>query len=185
MSKVCWIHTRKTENVLDNASSINITSKHLLNDILHTDSLPFEEIRKSQLVIFEIPPLADVVTSAKVAKVIGLMSKDRQPFAMIVLPSLRRRSNKALWVHKWNRDNMAPCRFMQVCSCKVGADPTLHIPYYVACSETLSFAPCAEVPSGTVSVPCASSALKKLVQSIVTCVCGELRSTTMVCGNCC
>ena len=70
----------------------------------------------------------------------------------VVQPSLRRKTNKALWVHKWNRMAHVPFKFYQTCSCKTGdCVPGCHLTYYVGSSRHVDLYPCIDVPTYGVS----------------------------------
>ena len=61
---------------------------------------------------------------------------------------IRRKSNKTLWVSRWNRLRDAPFRFHQTCSCRVGnAVPGCHLALLIGTTMTDIMSPCAEVPT--------------------------------------
>ena len=74
--------------------------------------------------------------------------------AMIVQPSLRQRSTKSLWVHRWNSmagsqttERSIP-KFQQTCSCQLGDPvPGCHFTYYIANNYCMNVTPCGEVPT--------------------------------------
>ena len=90
---------------------------------------------------------------------------------IIVQPSLRRKSNKTLWVHKWNRLDKAPFRFHQTCSCKHGTEVQgCHLTCLIGSSFEMHLEPCGEVPtlSATSQAACVSlgSTLHHLLLSL-------------------
>ena len=67
---------------------------------------------------------------------------------VIVQPSMRRRSNKTLWVHRWNQLHQSPFKFYQTCSCQTGnAVPGCHLTCYVGASKSITLSPCSEIPT--------------------------------------
>ena len=66
---------------------------------------------------------------------------------IVVQLSLRRKTNKALWVHKWIRMAHVPF-FYQTCSCKTGdCVPGCHLTYYVGSNRHVDLYPCIDVPT--------------------------------------
>ena len=81
---------------------------------------PLDELSTAHAVVLEAPP---IVTARFEHDMLSLVSKivaQGPEVAIIVQPSLRRKSNKTLWVHRWKRLVHAPFKFRQTCSCKTG-----------------------------------------------------------------
>ena len=78
-----------------------------------------------------------------------IRSKGAGPEVLVVTqPSLRRKTNKALWISKWNLMSHIPFKFHQTCSCKTGNSVEgCHLTCYVGCSKAVDSGPCSEVPT--------------------------------------
>ena len=85
---------------------------------------------------------------------------------MIVQPSLRRRSNRSIWVARWNQHSgFKPFVFVQTCSCRVGDGvPGCHVTTCVGTIEDVKFQMCSSVPSTDISVQSARLGLCSLLQ---------------------
>jgi hypothetical protein len=68
--------------------------------------------------------------------------------AVIVQPSLRKKTPRSLRVHCWNQMQHAPVGFSQTCSCKLGnAVPGCLLTYYTGNSCGIETEPCDHVPT--------------------------------------
>ncbi len=68
--------------------------------------------------------------------------------AVVVQPSLRRKTQRSLWVQHWSPLDSVPFRFVQHCSCQMG-DVVLKCPfaYYVGCSFAATSGHCSATPT--------------------------------------
>ena len=110
---------------------------------------PLDELSTAHAVVLEAP---SIVTARFEHDMLALVQKIRTlgpEVAIIVQPSLRRRSNKTLWVHRWNRLHHIPFKFHQTCSCKLGNKvPGCHLTCLVgATTDKIPMSPCGEVPT--------------------------------------
>ena len=61
---------------------------------------------------------------------------------------MNRKSDKAIWVYKWNRLRSVPFKFQRACSCKLGnGAPGCHTTVYLATSWPVSVLPCGKLPT--------------------------------------
>ena len=120
---------------------------------------------------FEAPPATRPQFEHKMFGVIQRVMRQNTPVLTIVQPSLRRKSNKALWISKWNQLQHTPFKFHQTCSCQTGnAVPGVHLTCYVGSSIPISISPCSEVPTlsttSQASLNCFGGTIKYLFASL-------------------
>jgi len=111
---------------------------------------PLQELSTAQLVVIEAPPITvprfehDFLAMIQKIRTLG------PEVAVIVQPSVRRKSNKTLWVLKWNNLHHAPFRFYQTCSCQTGNTVKgCHLTCLVGTSSNVRCSPCSEVPTSS------------------------------------
>ena len=95
-------------------------AKYVLHDMLASTLAPMHELSMAHLVVVEVPP---VVTSRFEHDLLNYVYKLLALNVLVlavVQPSLRRKTNTTLWVHKWNRMAHVPFKFYQTCLCKTG-----------------------------------------------------------------
>ena len=132
--------------------------------MLHVkSSLP--ELRSASLVATELPAN---VESGYEQHVLSFAAKALQQcprLLMVVQPSLRRRSNRSIWVSRWNQTRgFKPFEFIQTCSCRAGDGvPGCHVTTYVGTTENLQWELCNAVPSTDISVQSAQASLAGLL----------------------
>ena len=116
-SRVAWVSTRRGEPAADSIAA-NVIGRYVLHDMMAHMTAPLDELSTAHAVVLEAPP---IVTARFEHDMLCLASKIQAQgpeIAIIVQPGLRRRSNKTLWVHRWNRLEHIPFKFRQACSCK-------------------------------------------------------------------
>ena len=91
----------------------------------------------------------------------------------LVQPSLRRRSNKTLWVSRWNQLQDADFQFKQTCSCKLSnCTPGCHFAVYVGSTVHLPHGPCDYVPTLAALSSTSKTSLRGSVKSLVSAASG-------------
>ena len=119
---------------------------YVLHDVMRSLTAPLDELSTAHAVVLEA---SSIVTQRFEHDMLNLTSKviSQCPhLAVIVQPSLRRKSNKTLWVSRWNRLRSTPFKFRQTCSCKMGnAAPGCHLALLVGTTMDIDMSPCAEV----------------------------------------
>ena len=85
---------------------------------------------------------------------------------MFVQPSLRRHSNRSIWVSRWNEHNgHRPFAFRETCSCQMGdGAPGCHIRSYVGTGSHLALKTCDAIPTTDVTLQTANDSLRSLLQ---------------------
>ena len=115
--RIAWISTRRGCPAADSIAG-NISGRYTLHDMMRSLTAPLDELSSAHAVVLEAPP---IVTQRFEHDMLGLVRKAMSQcpnVAIIVQPSLRRKSNKTLWVQRWNRLHDIPFKFRQTCSCK-------------------------------------------------------------------
>ena len=105
-----WIATRKALEVAGFLGT-RLLGSHLLHNMLHVKStLP--ELSAAFAVLAELPANVEKGYEQSVLSFVDKVLRQRPRLLMIVQPSLRRRSNRSIWVSRWNqsRDNI-PFKF--------------------------------------------------------------------------
>ena len=120
-------------------------AKFVLHDMLASTPAPMYKLSTAHLVVVEVPP---VVTSRFERDLLNYVHKLLALNVLVlavVQPSLRRKTNTTLWVHKWNRMAHVPFKFYQTCSCKTGdCVQGCHLTYYVGSSRHIDLHPCVD-----------------------------------------
>ena len=146
-AKVVWVSTRRGISVADGIAS-NLVGRYLLHDVLSNEGAPLHEFSEANLVVFEVPPITKPQFEHKFLDVVQQIRALGPDVLVVVQPSLRRKSNKTLWISKWNYLQHAPFKFRQTCSCKTGNGAAgCHLVCYVGCSKAIFTTPCDEVPT--------------------------------------
>ena len=146
--KVVWIATRKNLEVAADALGERLLNSHLLHDLLHVkSSLP--ELSQAWLVAAELPANVEDGFEQLALSFTAKVLKQCPRMLMVVQPSFRRRSNRSVWVTRWNQHRgFKPFEFSQTCSCRVGDGvPGCHVTTYVGTVENFKFQMCESVPS--------------------------------------
>merc|ERR1711989_186859 len=108
---------------------------------------PLDELSTAHAVVLEAPPITAVRFEHDMLNLVARIQAQGRAVAIIVQPSLRRKSNKTLWVHRWNSLEHVPFKFRQTCSCKTGnAVAGCHLTCLIGASKEIDLSPCAEVP---------------------------------------
>ena len=145
--KVAWISTRRGTTAAD-AISGNVLNRHLLHDVMSKVTAPYHELSAAHVAVLEVPPSVAPLYEHKLLDMVSRVRAAGPEVAIIVQPSMRRRSDKSLWVHKWNHLQHAPFRFFRTCSCQLGnVVDGCHFATYIGATWRLPFGPCAELPT--------------------------------------
>ena len=158
------IATRRAQEIKE--PGINLQGPYLLNDVLQSEEAPLDEFSKAGSVIIEAPPVASSGYEQKMTALIHKVRALGVRHAVVVMPSLRRKTNKSLWVSKWNRNTSSPFVFHQYCSCKFGSDHGSHLAVYIGCSESLSVDACPCVPTLSTCRQASVESLSLIVEKI-------------------
>ena len=81
---------------------------------------PLQELTAADLVVLEVPPITEQNFECNLLNLTYKIRNLGPEVLIVVQPSLRRKSNKSIWVHRWNQMPHAPFKFTQTCSCKTG-----------------------------------------------------------------
>ena len=146
-SKVAWISTRRGSPAAEHIAG-HLHSNYLLHDMMRSVTAPLDELSTAHAVVLEAPSIAMQRFEHDMLNLINKITSQCPNLAVIVQPSLRRKSNKTLWISRWNRLHKAPFKFQQTCSCKVGdAVPGCHMALLIGTTKDINMSPCAEVPT--------------------------------------
>ena len=141
-----WVSTRKAGPAADNISA-NLIGRYVLHDVMSNSHVPLQEFSTADVVVFEIPPVVKPLFEHHLLDVVQRIRSTGPEVLIIVQPSLRRKSNKTLWVHKWNRLDKAPFRFHQTCSCKHDTEVQgCHLTCLICSSSEMHLEPCGGSP---------------------------------------
>ena len=117
-------------------------------DVLKTRAAPLQELKKAQAVFIEAPSITKARYEHEMLDLVSRIRNLRTDVMVIVQPSLRRKSNRTLWVQKWNNFSRAPFKFKQTCSCKTGnAVSGCHFPCMIGSTKEIKLEACCEVPT--------------------------------------
>ena len=166
--RIVWISTRKFLDVADVLPDDRLLSRHLLHDVLHLKStLP--ELSQAWLVAAELPANVEGGFEQTAMAFAAKALKQCPRLVLIVQPSLRRHSNRSVWMSRWNRHcGQTPFGFSKTCSCRVGDGvPGCHVTTYVGTTEDLQLEACSAVPSTDITVQSAASSLAGLLMFVI------------------
>ena len=96
--RVAWISTRRGTPAAD-AIAGNVLDRYVLHDVIGQVTAPFHEFSTAHVALLEVPPTVAPLYEHKLLDVISRLRAAGPDVAVIVQPSLRRRSDKSLWVH--------------------------------------------------------------------------------------
>ena len=128
--------------------------------MLKSQSAPMQELSEAKAVFIEAPAITKARYEQDMLELVSKVQKLHKDVVLLVQPSLRRKSNRTLWVHKWNNHRQVPFKFKQTCSCKLGNTVKgCHFTCMIGSTRELRLDGCNEVPTfcGT-----SQSALKSL-----------------------
>ena len=95
-------------------------AKYVLHDMLYSRMALVHELSEAHLAVLEVPPVATAKFEHDLLNFVQKLLALHVPVLVVVQPSLRRKTNKSLWVHKWNHLAQAPVKFYQTCACRTG-----------------------------------------------------------------
>ena len=146
-AQIIWVSTRRAEPAADTIAG-NVRERYVLNDVLVNMTAPLDELSTAHLVVLEAPPIVTARFEHTFLSLVQRIRASGPHVSTIVQPSLRRKSNKTLWVHRWNRLRNAPFKFRQTCTCQTGnAVPGCHMTLLIGSTLPHDVSPCAEVPT--------------------------------------
>ncbi len=105
--KLIWISTRKAAPAAD-ALAANIAGCYLLHELLASVKLPLDELSSAHLVAIEIPPVALKGLEYDLLHLVAKIRAIGPHVAIIVQPSLRRRTQQALWTGSYTPLTLPP-----------------------------------------------------------------------------
>ena len=144
---MAWISTRRASGATDYVAS-HLSGSYLLHTMLRNVMLPLAELSQVHLVAMEIPAVAFAGFEHDLLKLVAKIQTVGPRQCVIVQPSLRKKTQRSLWVHRWNSMAQAPFRLHQTCSCKMGNPvPGCHFTYYVGADYAVLLEPCVEIPT--------------------------------------
>ena len=90
---MAWISTRRAAPAAD-AIAGNVLGRYLLADVLASKDAPFTEMASADLVMMEVPPVTKAQFEHRLLDTVARMQAASREIIMLVLPCLRRKSNK-------------------------------------------------------------------------------------------
>ena len=141
-AQVAWVSTRRGAPAADFIAG-HVHSSYVLHDMMRSLTAPLDELKTAHAVVLEAPSIVTQRFEHNMLALIGRITPQCPHLAVLVQPSLRRKSNKTLWVSRWNRLRGAPFRFRQTCSCKMGnAVPGCHLALLIGTATDIDTSPC-------------------------------------------
>ena len=145
--RVAWISTRRAHAATDKIAG-HVLGPYLLHDFMADVKAPLQELTQAHAVVLEVLPVCKPKFEHDLLNLVHKILNVASALVVVVQPSVRRKSNKALWMQKWNNMSDVPFRFYQTCSCKTGDTvPGCHLTCYVGSNRSLQLAPCSEIPT--------------------------------------
>ncbi len=175
--KISWISTRKASAAAGSIAG-NLLNSFVLHEMVVNVRAPLHELSPAHLVMLEVPPLSaprfehDFLALVQKIRALG------PEIAVIVQPSFRKQTNKALWVHKWNFLQHVPFRFSQTCSCQLGGGtPGCHFTCYVGNTQQWIPMACPHVPTPCATRDAVLLSLGAAIHTLCTILLRDSRST--------
>ena len=95
------VTTRRAQPAVDSLAG-NVVAKFILHDMLASVTAPLHELSQAHVVALEIPPVVTPRFEHDLLNFVQRLLALNVEVVAVVQPSLRRKSNKTLWVHRWN-----------------------------------------------------------------------------------
>ena len=145
--RIAWISTRRGASAADGILA-NVLGRYLLHDVVSQLTAPFHELSHAHVAVLEVPPSVAPLYEHKLLDTITRIRAAGPEVAVIVQPSMRWRTDKSFWIHKWNQLRNALFKFFRTCSCQTGNSVKgCHFALYVGASWQLLLGPCVELPT--------------------------------------
>ena len=97
-----------------------ISGTYLLHPLLRQSHLTAPELPNTALAFLEAPPQSEQQYEHCMLKLVAKVRAAGPEVVVVVQPSLRRTSQRSLWVHRWNLLSTTPFKFQQTCTCCPG-----------------------------------------------------------------
>jgi hypothetical protein len=115
--------------------AVNLIGPYLWQDVTARVTLPLDELSLAHLVAIELASVSLGRFECEVLKLVTNIRNVGPRVLVFVQPSLRKRTQKSFWAHRWNHLANPPFRLRQACSCELGnGAPGCHFAYYVGSS---------------------------------------------------
>ena len=88
--------------------SKQFSAKYLLAEVLASLQTPMLEFKEAKAVLIEAPAITKARYEHDMLDLVTKIHNLQTEVLLIVQPSLRRKSNRTLWVQKWNNLRKAP-----------------------------------------------------------------------------
>ena len=118
-ARIAFVSTRRAQPAADSLAG-RVTASYILHDMTASISAPMHELSSAHLVVVDVPPVVTSRFEHDLLKYIYKLLALNVLVLAVVQHSLRRQTNKTLWVHEWNLMAHAPFKFYQTRSCKTG-----------------------------------------------------------------
>ena len=96
---------------------------YLLHDVLTNLDSSLPELNMADSILIEAAPVYQAGFDTHMLQLVRKVQNMGKDTTVMIFPSLRKKSNKAWWVHRWNLNPDVPFRFAQTCTCKVPTVP--------------------------------------------------------------
>ena len=145
--RLIWISPRTSMSASDLLRPAPF-GRFLLHQVADRMTALYDEFTQAHLAVLEIPPAAEAKYEFRMLSIVKRILQAGPKVAILVRPNMRRKSDRATWVHRWNRLRTTPFRFRKTCSCKLGdGAPGCHSIIYVGTSWRFDVTPCSHLPS--------------------------------------
>ena len=132
--RLIWISPRTSMSASDLLTPAPF-GRFLLHQVADRMTALYDEFTKAHLAVLDIPPAAEAKYELRMLSIVKRILQAGPKVAILVRPNMRRKSDRATWVHRWNRLRTTPFRFRKTCSCKLGNGvPGCHSTIYVGTS---------------------------------------------------
>ena len=129
--KIAWISSRRAQSISD-VIAANLVGPFLLHEILTSIKLPLDELTEAQHAIVEIPPVAAEGYELKLLKLASSLRQRGITVTFLIQPSLRKSTQRSLWVQRWNQLPGRTFDITQTCSCKISqTNQSCHFTYWI------------------------------------------------------
>ena len=105
------VTTRRAQPAADSLAG-RLIAKYVLRDMLASMSAPLHELSNAHVVVLKAPPVVTANFEHDLFNYIHKLLALNLLALVVVQPSLRRKPNKTLWVHKWNQLPQAPLKYI-------------------------------------------------------------------------
>ena len=105
------------------------------HEFLWNHNMPLDELGNCEAAILELPDKSEPHREVQIHSMLSWIMTILDKIAVVVMPSMDKKSAYSSWVNRYNRIPGARLKFHRTCSCQVAPRLAAHMMLFVACTE--------------------------------------------------